>query len=147
MSNTPSILWRRTYLGFYDIERTQVFMMSNTPMLLFRVSGLFEFSLVSYSSTAGRMFSWSLIFVFNSAIGITRMVCRSYIREYLRNLDMKDIILNLSKKQSLLKTNQYITYSLVKIFVTLALKVALVQTNVIFIFWAFLFSTFTKVLI
>jgi hypothetical protein len=79
--------------------------MSTTPMLLFRVSGLFEFSLVSYSSTSGCIFSWSLICFFKSAIGITRLVCSSYIREYLRNLDMKDVILNLSKKQSLIKKN------------------------------------------
>ena len=34
-------------------------MMSNTPILLFPVSGLFEFSLVSYSSASGRIFSWN----------------------------------------------------------------------------------------
>ena len=34
-------------------------MMSNTLILLFPVSGLFEFSLVSYSSTTGRIFSWN----------------------------------------------------------------------------------------
>jgi hypothetical protein len=31
--------------------------MSNTPILLFPVSGLFEFSLVGYSSATGRIFS------------------------------------------------------------------------------------------
>jgi N6-adenosine-specific RNA methylase IME4 len=33
-------------------------MMSKTPILLFPVSVLFEFSLVSYSSATGRIFSW-----------------------------------------------------------------------------------------
>jgi hypothetical protein len=34
-------------------------MMSNTPILLFPVSGLFEFSVVRYSSATERIFSWN----------------------------------------------------------------------------------------
>ena len=34
-------------------------MMSNTPVLLFPVSGLFEFSVESYSSATERIFSWN----------------------------------------------------------------------------------------